>query len=82
MLMSKWVIEEFDRESGRLMSRHDLAGFSDADARSLLRVTDLGRGDLYDIFGDPLVEISVRFGLPVSPGEFEYLLGRESPDPS
>ncbi|MFE5973706.1 hypothetical protein ACFQ64_16290 [Streptomyces sp. NPDC056460] len=82
MLMPKWVIEEFDRESGRFLGRHDLAGLSDDDAGSLLGFPDLGSGDLYDISGDALAELSLRFGLEVSPGEYEYLLGRESSDSS
>ncbi|MFI1399556.1 hypothetical protein [Streptomyces sp. NPDC020681] len=78
MLMTKWVIEEFDRGSGQLRGRHRLAGLSDDDVKSLLGLTDLGSGDLYDIPEASLAELSLRFGLPVLPKEFEYLLGRES----
>lgn len=76
--MYRWVMEEFDRESGRFLRRHILDGLSGDDASSLLGLPDLGSADLYDLSGDALIELSRRFGLEVSPIESEYLLGRES----
>ncbi|WP_435866277.1 DUF7683 domain-containing protein [Streptomyces wuyuanensis] len=76
--MSRWVIEEFDRESGRLLGRHGLAKLSDDEVKTLLGLPDLGSGDLYDVSRDALIEISLRFGLKISPVTSEYLLGRES----
>ncbi|MFF3432025.1 colicin E3/pyocin S6 family cytotoxin [Streptomyces sp. NPDC002602] len=76
-MMTGWVIEEFERDSGTFRRRHGLAELSDDDARSLLGLADLGSADLYDISEASLAELSLRFGLAVFPKECEYLLGRE-----
>lgn len=78
--MHKWVLEEFDCESGQFLARHGLVGLSDEDARRLLRLSALGSGDLFDISGESLTDLACRFDLVVFPGEREYLLGRESLD--
>ena len=74
-----WVLEEFYRGSGRYRGNHGLLGLSDDGARSLLGLSDLGDGDVFDLLDASLSKISLRFGLEVSPKDFEYLLGREAP---
>lgn len=74
-----WVLDEFDRKSGRYCGSYVLPGLSDGDARSLLGLKELGMGDLYDVSDLSLGEISSRFGLKISPETCEYLLGREAP---
>jgi hypothetical protein len=84
MLMAHWVwvLEEFDRVSGKLRSRRRLADLSDEEARLLVGLAELGDGDLYDLPNASLSELSARYGLKPLPEKFEYLLGRESLEPS
>ena len=73
-----WVLEAFDRGSGRFCSRHRLAGLTDAEARSLVGLADLGEGDLFDVPEVSLAELATRFRLKTLPEKFQYMLGRES----
>lgn len=73
-----WVLEEFDRVSGKFRSRHRLADLSDEEARLLVGLAELGDGDLFGLSGASLAELSARYGLKPPSEEFEYLLGRES----
>jgi hypothetical protein len=73
--MVEWVLDEFDRDSGRFIGNYKLSGFSDADARSLLGLDEVQIGLVYDITETSLAEISARFGLIVHPEHREYLLG-------
>ncbi|MET9723569.1 hypothetical protein [Streptomyces zaomyceticus] len=72
-----WLLEEFDRPTGTFRCRHLLAGLTDAEVRSWLGL-DRFDGDLYDVPDDRLMDVSRRYGIPVSPGEVEYLLSREA----
>jgi hypothetical protein len=60
MLMAQWVwvLEEFDRVSGKFRSRHRLADLSDEEARLLVGLADLGEGDLFDLPSASLAELS------------------------
>ncbi|MEU2115222.1 hypothetical protein ABZ567_06130 [Streptomyces sp. NPDC016459] len=73
--MAVWLLEEFDRSTGAYWCRHLLTGLSDAEVRSWLGLERLD-GDLYDVPVEGLMNISRRYGIAVSPGEVEYLLGR------
>ncbi|MFB7395742.1 hypothetical protein [Streptomyces sp. NPDC056191] len=72
-----WLLEEFDRSTGTFRCRHLLAGLPDAEVQSWLGLDRLD-GDLYDVPDDRLMDVSRRYGIPVSPGEVEYLLSREA----
>jgi hypothetical protein len=74
--MVRWVLEEFDWASASFRSRHRLDLLTDEDARELLGVADLGVGDLFDLQGESLAELSERFGLTLLPDEFQYVPGR------
>ncbi|MFE9243303.1 hypothetical protein [Nocardiopsis sp. NPDC006938] len=73
--MVEWMLDEFDRDSGRFIGSYRISGLSDADAGSLLGVDEVRIGLVYDIPETSLAEISARFGLMVYPEHREYLLG-------
>lgn len=77
-----WVLDEFNRKSGRYCGSYTLYGLSDYDARRLLGLKELGIEGLYDVPESSLGEISTRFGLEISPEKCEYLLGLGTVFPS
>lgn len=77
-----WLLEEFDRASGKFRSRHRLADLSDEEARSLVAPAELGNADLFDVPDSALAQLSTKYGLNLDPKKFEYLLGRGSLDSS
>ena len=76
-----WLLEEFDRASGKFRSRHKLANLSDEQARSLIAPAELGNADLFDVPDTALAQLSTRYSLNLDPKKSEYLLGRGSLDP-